>query len=244
MNAPVDPPVMVVTGGTGALGSAICEHAEHRGALAIRTGRRGGPECLQHDVRDPTSWAALLDTVTERHGRVDAIVNAAGDLGGTPQDIMSASPAQWHELLDTHVIGSWLGCREVIRRQPEHDVSIVNLASTAGLLATPGMVAYGAMKAAVAHLTTSVALHCARAGLPIRCNAVAPALVDGGVRDDVLSTIAPDREEALARYLSRVPLHRLVRPGEVAETVYFLATDGGSSLTGQVLPIAGGLGLS
>lgn len=244
MSATPGRPVLVVTGGFGALGSAVARRAEQDGALVVRTGRRGGEGGCVHDVCSAESWSAVLDEVAARHGRLDALVNAAGGLGGVPQDVLSATPRQWHDLLDTHVVGTWLGCREVIRRQPTEPVSIVNLASTAGSLATPGMVAYGAIKAAVGHLTTSVALYCARAKLPVRCNAVAPALVDGGVRDDVLATVHGDPEEALSRYLSRVPTGRLVTPDEVAETAWFLATSGGASLTGQVVTVAGGLGLA
>lgn len=243
MNGP-DRRVIVVTGGFGAIGTAIARRIERSGAVAVRTGRRGGEGGIGHDVRRPESWTEVLDAVTERYGPIGALVNAAGDLGGVPQDILSASPSQWHELLDTHVVGTWLGCREVIRRSPGHAVSIVNVASTAGQLATPGMVAYGAMKAAVIHLTRSVALHCARAKLPIRCNAVAPALVDGGLRDDVLATVADDRQDALSRYLTRVPLGRLIDLSEVAEAVYFLAASDTPSLTGHVITIGGGLGLA
>ncbi|KAF4409542.1 MULTISPECIES: SDR family NAD(P)-dependent oxidoreductase [Streptomyces] len=236
--------VVVVTGGFGSLGDAIGRRAEREGATVVRTGRTPRDGGLTHDVRDAKSWTAVLDEVVERHGRIDALVNAAGQLGGVPQDLLSASPQQWHDLLDTHVVGTWLGCAEIIRRRPEHPVSIVNVSSTAGLLATPGMAPYGAMKAAVVHLTKSVALYCARSGLPVRCNAVAPALADGGVRDDVLATINEDPEQALAAYLSRVPLGRLVEPEEVADTAHQLITAGGASLTGQVLTVAGGLGLS
>jgi NAD(P)-dependent dehydrogenase (short-subunit alcohol dehydrogenase family) len=88
-----------------------------------------------------------------------------------------------------------------------------------------------------------VALYCARAGLPVRCNAVAPALVDAGLRDDVLATVSPDRDEALAAYLSRVPTGRLVAAEEVADTVCRLL-EAGPSLTGQVLTLDGGLGLA
>jgi NAD(P)-dependent dehydrogenase (short-subunit alcohol dehydrogenase family) len=236
--------VILVTGGYGALGSAVTHRAEQSGMTAVRTGRHAAGDGLTHDVRDPKSWIAVVDEVLRRHGRIDALVNAAGHLGGVPQDVVSATPEQWHDLLDTHVVGAWLGCAEIIRRRPDNPFSVVNVSSTAGQLATPGMVAYGAMKAAVEHLTTSVALYCARAGLPIRCNAVAPALVDGGLRDDVLATIGPDSDQALAAYLARVPLGRLVAPDEIADTVYQLITSGGPSLTGQVITVSGGLGLA
>lgn len=236
--------VVLIAGGFGSLGTAIATRAEQAGATTVRTGRHPGPGGLAHDVSDPASWRQVVSTVLERHGRLDALVNAAGGLGDTPQDVLSTSPQAWHELLDAHVIGTWLGCRELISRALPYPVSIVNLSSTAGQLATPGMVAYGAMKAAVQHLTSSVALYCARAGLPIRCNAVAPALVDGGIRDDVLGTVAADPDDALARYLSRIPLGRLVQPAEVADTVWHLIAGSGPSLTGQVITVAGGLGLA
>lgn len=237
-------PVVVITGGFGALGTAITGQVEKHGAIAVRTGRDPQPGGLTHDVRDPKSWEAVVDEVLGRHGRIDGLVNAAGQFGGVRQDVLSATPAQWHELLDTHVVGAWLGCAEIIRRGPEHLTSIVNVSSTAGLLATPAMVAYGAVKAAVTHLTRSVALYCARGGLPIRCNAIAPALVDGGVRDDVLATVNSDPKQALSAYLSRVPLGRLVTVDEVAEAAHQLIFTGGASLTGQILTISGGLGLA
>lgn len=236
--------VVLITGGFGGLGTAIAARVEQAGATAVRTGRHPGPEGLEHDVCDPDSWHQVVSAVLERHGRLDGLVNAAGGLGSTPQDVLSTSPQTWHELLDTHVVGAWLGCRELIGRSWSSPVSIVNVSSTAGQMATPGMIAYGAMKAAVRHLTTSVALHCARAGLPIRCNAVAPALVDTGLRDDVLGTVATDLDDALARYLSRVPLGRLVGPDEVADTVWHLIAGSGPSLTGQVVTLSGGLGLA
>lgn len=237
-------PVVIVTGGFGALGAAIAERAEQDGAIAVRTGRNPQPGGLTHDVRDPKSWEAVVDEVLGTHGRIDGLVNAAGQFGGVPQDVLSATVAQWHELLDTHVVGTWLGCAEIIRRRPGHLTSIVNVSSTAGQMATPGMLPYGAAKAAVTHLTRSVALYCARSGLPIRCNAIAPALVDGGVRDDVLATVNSDPAQALSAYLSRVPLGRLVTLDEVAETACQLMFTGGASLTGQILTISGGLGLA
>jgi NAD(P)-dependent dehydrogenase (short-subunit alcohol dehydrogenase family) len=236
--------VILVTGGFGGVGTAVAERMTAHGATVVRSGRKPDEGGIEHDVTDPDSWASVVSAVYDTHGRLDALINTAGTLGGTEQTVLSATPQQWHDLLDVHVVGAWLGCREIIRRNPAEPMSIVNVTSTAGLNATPGMIAYGAMKAAVAHLTTSVALHCARAGLPIRCNAVAPALVDGGVRDDVLSTITADPTDALAAYLSRVPTGRLVQPDEVADTVCFLAGASPAAMTGQILTVAGGLGLA
>ncbi len=236
-------PVVMITGGFGGLGTAVAHRAEKAGMCVVRTARHPEGDGLQHDVRDAASWTEAVDEVVRRHGRLDGLVNAAGQLGGTEQDVLTVTPRQWHELLDTHVVGTQLGCAEVIRRRPDRPVSVVNITSTAGQLATPAMVAYGAVKAAVSHLTASVALYCARAGLPVRCNAVAPALVDAGLRDDVLATVSTDHDEALAAYLSRVPTGRLVTAEEVADNVCRLL-DAGPSLTGQVITVDGGLGLA
>lgn len=244
MNGSLHDRVVLITGGFGDIGSAIAKRMADHGATVLRSGRHPGGLGVAHDVTDADSWASVVTAITDTHGRLDVLVNAAGTLGGTEQTVLSATAQQWHDLYDVHVVGSWLGCREIIRRRPTNPVSIVNISSTAGFNATPGMIAYGAAKAAVAHLTASVALHCARTRLPVRCNAVAPALVDGGVRDDVLGTIATDTDEALTAYLNRVPIGRLVRPDEVADTVCFLAGDSPDALTGQVLTVAGGLGLA
>lgn len=236
--------VVLVTGGTGGIGSALVERLTREGVIAVAASRKPTGDGIALDVTDEASWSRAVDEVLARHGRLDALVNAAGTLGGTEQGVLSAKPEQWLEVLNTHVVGSWLGCREVIARGFEHTVSIVNLSSTAGTLATPGMVAYGAAKAAVLHLTKSVALYCARNGIAVRCNAVAPALVDTGLRDEVLATVSPSRDEALSMYQSRVPLGRLVGAEEVAETVAFLVLRAGDSLTGETITLSGGLGLA
>jgi NAD(P)-dependent dehydrogenase (short-subunit alcohol dehydrogenase family) len=234
---------VLVTGGSGGIGSAIVERLTADGVTAVAASRTPPADGVKLDVRDEAGWAAAVDEVLARHGRLDGLVNAAGALGGTTQGVLTASPEQWRSVLDTHLVGTWLGCREVISREFDHPVAIVNLSSTAGQLATPGMVAYGAAKAGVLHLTRTVALHCARARNQVRCNAIAPALVDGGLRDDVLATVGPVRDDALAAYTSRVPLGRLVDAAEVADAAAFLLRAGGS-LTGETITLSGGLGLS
>ncbi|WP_367127821.1 SDR family NAD(P)-dependent oxidoreductase [Saccharothrix sp. HUAS TT1] len=237
-------PVVLVTGGGGGIGSAVVDALSRAGATAVVASRSTASPGIALDVTREGEWTRAVDEVLERHGRLDGLVNAAGDLGGTEQGLLTARPEQWTSIMDTHVVGTWLGCREVVGRGFDHPVSIVNLASTAGQLATPGMVAYGAAKAAVLHLTKSVALHCARSGVPVRCNAVAPALVDAGLRDEVLATLPLPPDEAMAAYRARVPLGRLVDAAEVAEAVVFLLLRAGGSLTGEVITLSGGLGLA
>ncbi|GAB3447953.1 SDR family NAD(P)-dependent oxidoreductase [Actinophytocola sediminis] len=236
--------VVLVTGGSGGIGSALVERLAREGVTTVAASREPTGDGIALDVTKEADWSRAVDEVLTRHGRIDALVNAAGTLGGTEQGVLTAKPEQWLEVLNTHVVGTWLGCREVVARGFAHPVSIVNLSSTAGMLATPGMVAYGAAKAAVLHLTKSVALHCARNGIAVRCNAVAPALVDTGLRDEVLATMSPSRDEAMSTYRARVPLGRLVDAEEVVETVAFLVLRAGDSLTGETITLSGGLGLA
>ncbi|MET0237188.1 MAG: SDR family oxidoreductase [Kibdelosporangium sp.] len=236
--------VVLITGGSGGIGSALAKRLADEGVITVAASRTPGGDGIALDVTKADDWTRAVDEVLARHGRLDALVNAAGTLGGAEQGVLSAKPEQWLDVLNTHLVGTWLGCREVIGRGFGNPVSIVNLSSTAGMLATPGMVAYGAAKAAVLHLTKSVALHCARNGLAVRCNAVAPALVDTGLRDDVLATMPMSRDDAMSAYQARVPLGRLVSGDEVAETVAFLILRAGDSLTGETITLSGGLGLA
>jgi NAD(P)-dependent dehydrogenase (short-subunit alcohol dehydrogenase family) len=236
--------VVLVTGGHGGIGSAVIDRLAHEGVTAVAASRKPTGDGVALDVTQESDWRRVVDEVLARHGRLDGLVNAAGTLGGTEQGVLSANPAQWLDVLNTHLVGAWLGCREIIGRGFGNPVSIVNLSSTAGQLATPGMVAYGAAKAGVLHLTKSVALYCARNKIPVRCNAVAPALVDTGLRDDVLATVSSSLDDAMSAYQARVPIGRLVNAEEVAETIAFLLLRSGDSLTGETITLSGGLGLA
>lgn len=263
--------VAVVTGGTGGIGQAIARGMLDEGADAVVvTGRdvRRGAEVAEtlgkgacfraQDVTSETGWDELMGWVRDRFGRLDVLVNNAGWVGGgDPQDPVRTTLRQWRDIMAVNLDAVFLGCRAAVRLMTEADGSggtavtptgtargcIVNLSSTAGILSTPAFVAYGAAKAAVAHLTRSVAVHCARAGTGIRCNAVHPALVDTALGDDVLRLFDTDVERARQAYLARVPLGALAAPEDVAGAVVYLASDEARYVTGESLVVGGGLGV-
>jgi len=68
------------------------------------------------DVTQEADWTRAVDSVLAQYGRLDGLVNAAGSLGGTEQGVLTAKPSQWLDVLNTHLVGTWLGCREVISR--------------------------------------------------------------------------------------------------------------------------------
>ncbi|MEV4344456.1 glucose 1-dehydrogenase [Actinoplanes sp. NPDC049596] len=250
--------VAVVTGGTSGIGLALARRliAEDAAAVVVtgRDERRGaeaagqlGPRAhyLAQDVVEEKQWPQVLDAVAGRFGRLDVLVNNAGSAGGgEPQDPAAITLATWHRILAGNLDSVFLGCRAAMavmgRDTPG---SIINMSSTAGLMSTPRFVAYGAAKAAVTHLTKSVAVHCARTGLALRCNSVHPAMIDTELGASLLGRFDADPGRARAGYLSRVPLGELGQPDDVAGAVAYLASDDSRYVTGSQLVVSGGLGV-
>ncbi|GJF33918.1 SDR family oxidoreductase [Kitasatospora sp. NBC_01539] len=247
---------LLITGGTAGIGLRTAERAlaegaravvvtgrdRDRGAEAVR--RLGGRACyLPQDVTDEDRWAEVVKEAEAACGPLDVVVNNAGTAGSAErQDPEHLSLTEWRHLMAANLDSAFLGCRAAIRALRERGGAIVNLSSTAGLAGTPAFAAYGAAKAGVAHLTRSVALHCARSGYAIRCNSVHPALVETDLHDRILGHFHPDRGTALAGYLARVPLGTLGSTDDVAAAVLYLASDEASYVTGTQLVVGGGLG--
>jgi 3(or 17)beta-hydroxysteroid dehydrogenase len=248
---------VLITGGTAGIGLAIAERARDEGATVVVTGRdpdRGreaacrlgdSAQYIQQDVTDETQWDAVTDQVSGKYGHLDVLVNNAGSLGDRDvQDLESVSLDEWRRISAANLESTFLGCRAAIRSMKGNGGgAIVNMSSTAGMLGTPAFIAYGAAKAAIAHVTKSVALHCARRGYGIRCNCVHPAIIETSMRDQLIRLYGGDFDAARTTYLSRVPLGRFGTPEEVAAAVVHLASDESSYCTGVGVVIGGGLGV-
>jgi len=175
--------VVIVTGGATGLGAAIVRRLMLEGAKVIVTdiqtdaGQKLADELgcafLNQDVTDEKRWEAAIGQVEERHGALHVLVNNAGIEG--PFDIANPENTRlsdWQAIHRVNVEGVFLGCRAAIPAlRRAGGGSIINLSSTAGLGATPDYTAYGASKAAVRHLTTSVALREERLTHPLQLGA-------------------------------------------------------------------------
>jgi len=247
--------VALVTGGAAGLGRAIARRLANEGATVVITDIRADPDpgdasgltFLQQDVSDESAWEAVVAEVEARFGALHILVNNAGILG--PLDLASpenTTLATWKQVFAVNVEGVFLGCRAAIpAMRRAGSGAIVNLSSMADELATPHATAYGASKAAVRHLTTSVAQYCAEQTLGVRCNSVHPGMVRTPLLEDGMQKTARQRgvsvDEIASEFSAKIPLGDFTLPEDVAATVAFLVSEESRHMTGCALRVDGGL---
>jgi len=117
--------------------------------------------------------------------------------------------------------------------------SIVNISSISGIIAGHNLAAYNSAKAAVRHLSKSVALHCARSGNNVRCNSVHPVFIDTPILDGMAR--GGDRDVALQKLGRQIPIGRVGEPDDVAYAVLYLASDESKFVTGSEIKVDGGI---
>jgi NAD(P)-dependent dehydrogenase (short-subunit alcohol dehydrogenase family) len=242
----LDDRVAIVTGASSGLGVAFAQALAEAGADVVLGARRAdrledtaalvrgaGRRALAvaTDVADPDSCQALVDAAMAEFGRVDVLVNNAGI--GTAVPATRETPEQFRQVIDVNLNGCyWMAqsCGRVM--QPGS--SIVNISSVLGLT-TAGLpqAAYAASKAGLIGLTRDLAQQwTGRKG--IRVNAVAPGFFTSEMTDQY-------PEGYLEAQQQRIPMARKGDPAELAATVVYLASDASGYVTGQTLPVDGGM---
>lgn len=247
----------LITGAAQGLGAAIARKLASEGAKVLLTdiNAEGAAEqaalidaefgagtafSAHHDVTLEADWLSALDRARSTMGGLSVLVNNAGvGLGGT---IESTSYATWKRSFAINADSVFLGCKLAMPLLREgQPASIVNISSIAGLIASEGLAPYNASKAAVWMLTKSVALHCAREGLDVRCNSVHPAFIDTAILDNFRRDPARPREETLNKLARQLPMGRIGEPEDVAAGVLYLASDESRFMTGAELKLDGGI---
>jgi NAD(P)-dependent dehydrogenase (short-subunit alcohol dehydrogenase family) len=185
------------------------------------------------DVSQEADWqAAFADA-----GPVDILVNNAGIT--TLGSIEEVTLEQFRHEFEIDVVGVFLGCKYGVAAMKANGGSIINMSSMTGVRAQADLVAYNGAKAAVTHMTKSVALHCAKQGYGIRCNSVHPGLIRTPIIDKVLAQ-SDDPKALLASWEATHPIGRLGKPEEIAAICVYLASDESAFATGAEFRIDGG----
>lgn len=195
---------------------------------------------VQHDVTDPAAWEAAVDAARENLGGLNVLVNNAGI--GVPGNIEACSFEDWQRCFSVNVDSIFHGCQKALPLMREHAPgSIVNISSIAGLIASDTMPAYNASKAAVWMLSKSIALHCAKKNMQIRCNSIHPTFVDTPILDGTARSSGLDKDVLMDKLARQIPLKFVGEPDDIANAVLYLASDESRFMTGAEIKVDGGI---
>ncbi|MDJ0922881.1 MAG: SDR family oxidoreductase [Henriciella sp.] len=219
---------VIVTGASGALGQAVCEHLLGQGTSVIGIDLRAPDEpdsrfelqLSDVDLSDATSVQSAMDQITDGGAPLTGLVNVAG--GFTWETIMDGSPESWDRMWTMNVKTALNMSRAAVPHLQDHKGAIINIGAGAAAKAGLGMGAYTASKSGVARLTEALAEELKPRG--IRVNAVLPSIIDTPAnRADM-----PDAE-----------FPAWVTAQELANAIGFLLSDAASGVTGALLPVSG-----
>lgn len=239
--------IVIVTGGASGMGAACVRLLADAGARMVIVDRDGvgaanvaagiGATVVATDVTDSAACERAVGEAIERHGRLDALINAAGTI--VRADALGTDDDAWHRQFRVNVDGTFFMSRAAVRvMKPAGSGAIVNFGSIWGGIGGQGHTAYCAAKGAVHNLTRAMALDHARDG--IRINAVAPGEVDTPMLR-AAGRATPATDEELAAMAERtIPMARVAQPDEIARVVVFLASDAASYMTGAIVPVDAG----
>lgn len=242
----LDGKIVLVTGATRGIGKAIALTMGKAGATVIgtATSEAGASNVSQMlddekisgkgivlDVTDNDQISKLDETIKKDFGSVDILVNNAGIT--RDNILLRMKEDEWEDIINTNLSSIYKMSKSVLRGMiKKRSGRIISITSVVGAMGNAGQTNYAAAKAGIIGFTKSLAREVGVRGVTV--NAIAP----GFIETDMTDSLPQDQKEALA---SQIPMGRLGTVDEVAQTVLFLAGDGGSYITGQTLHVNGGM---
>ncbi len=238
----LDGRVALVTGASSGLGARFARVLAAAGARLVVTARRAAPlealaadvgaEPVVADLTTPAGRRQVVETVGERHGRLDVLVNNAG--GSPMAEAATASPRFSESIIRLNLLGPLHFSQQANRVMQGQDSGgcIINIGSLSGMRPSPWSAAYGAAKAGLLNLTQSLAIEWAP---KVRVNCVS-----GGYILTEQSELHYGDEKGVARVAETVPLQRLAEPSDIGDACVFLASPLARHITGANLAVHGG----
>ncbi|MGA1342430.1 MAG: SDR family oxidoreductase [Hyphomonas sp.] len=244
-----------ITGGAQGLGEATARMLAKEGAKVTVTDINGagaetvaasinaahGPGiafAFQQDVTSEAEWKDVLQRAHDAMGGLNVLVNNAGI--GSLGSVEEESYDMFRKVQAVDVDSIFLGCKYAIPLMRAHGLgSIINISSIAGIIASGNYVSYNTAKAAVRHLSKSIALHCAKTGGQIRSNSVHPVFINTPILDRTKEMFG--EQKALEKLGRQIPLGKVGEPDDIAYAVLYLASDESKLVTGAELKVDGGI---
>jgi 3-oxoacyl-[acyl-carrier protein] reductase len=237
--------IAFVTGGSRGIGAAIVEQFAAHGATVGFSYHQNSDAAtnvltklpihhLPHqayrcDVSQPAQVQNTMQTFLATYGRIDILVNNAGLIKDNLLTEISLN--DWNQILATNLTAAYLHIQEILKIMiAARSGTILNISSVVGIGGNAGQANYAASKAGLIGLTKSVAKEVG--GRNIRCNAIAPGIIETDMTQNIVN-------ESFIKKM--VALKRIGTAEEVAHTALFLASDWSKYITGQVIPVCGGL---
>lgn len=240
--------VAIVTGAASGIGRATAQRVAAEGASVLcadisdpaATAQQiqssgGSAQAFQLDVRDPAAWDEAVKAAQGSFGEVDLLANVAGVVATGVDTATDQSLDDWDRVLSINLKGTWLGMRAVLRGMLDRGGAIVNIASEAAIIGIPGLLAYTASKGGVAAMTRQVAIEYVKRGVTV--NAIAPGFIRTPIQDGIDQPLLDDMAAG-------IPIGYFGKPEDIAATIAHLFSADGAYITGQVIAVDGGWGVS
>jgi 2-hydroxycyclohexanecarboxyl-CoA dehydrogenase len=243
---------VVVTGGGGGIGSAICRRFGEAGAKVAVVdlnaeaaqavvdaieGAGGTAKAVQLDLTDFDATGAAIEAIEADLGPIDVLVNNVGWDVFTP--FLKSGPEFWEKIIGINLRAVLNITHPVLARMAERNAGrIVSIASDAARVGSSGESVYAACKAGVIALSKTLAREHARQGITF--NVVCPGVTETGMLENFMEA-AGDKEKLRVAFQRAVPMGRLGQPDDLPGAVLFFASDDAGFVTGQVISVSGGL---